>query len=638
MRLRQAAVVDQDISLDKESQPYKQFIQQANQAVKHVNEFGQSGKTALYLALEKKHFNKALVLLKEFKADPNAGDPKKSEVNTMVLARKITNELPKELRILLFGDPGLQLRKSAAEGGDISLDEKSSSYQEFVRQVKEAKELINDSGKSNKTALYYAIEKKHFNKALVLLKEFMADPKAGVNIFELAERLVADMPNELATLLLAPQLWEAIEKGETERVKKLIVKVDVNFPHPVSGRTAVHLSLYLLALNMGNAARIEIAALIDHCKADKEKRDKLGFTPGELFARPHEFNPNLIEPATERQERLQLQRIYIAEANRLLKEHNMIIVPIIDLREIEIFLRQPQHSHYNKIMFVVARPNSVHNLMKPEKHVSPVYFERQGREEYFVQIDSMADIYPIPATKVPKIKQTVISSPFRRQRGGAGCIEDLIVISLKIAAEKDFIRFCLSNSDKAAMTNPLTSEERRYLFANQDKYNTRDLSYEEELGFLTTKGGARCLFQDITKGQLSPFSQEPISKCYLLTKLPDCLLLNVEIYKVVGYLIKIQPRSFTPAMRDLFLQQGHRDDKKQNFAGVEFVKRHVQWTTSKYIGFQGFFAHIFPRASSEDIVRCKELANPICENTHEIGSIVFEYAEEKDDLRPNFKL
>lgn len=640
LKLRQASATENDSSLDEKASSYQEFVKQISPNKDYINEYGiPSGKTALYIAFEKRHFNKAWILLKEFKADPMAGDPKKPDINALSLARTIIDILPKDLRVILFGDPGLALRKAAFEGEDISLDKNSESYQQFVKLAQEAKGLINDSGESNKTALYYAIEKKHFNKALVLLKQFKADPKAGMDITDLAEKFVAEMPKELATRLLVHRLWQAIDKGDCKRVEKLITKVDVDFPDRESGRTALHQAYNLWGMQQGNGdnnlarERKKIAKLIANASTEPHKKDRLGFTPAELFSRPHRSNPNLIEKDADRIERLQRQTIYFAAANKKLKQYHLVIVLIVDVREIEVYLRE--NPRQDRIMFAVMRPNSYHNLKIPERHISPIYFERIGKEEFFIQIDSLANVFVIPAASDKNIKQTFISSPFRRQRQGEGCMEDLVAVAFKIADVSDFTKICLSHASKTNMLS-LTKEEEKYLTSTQDAYNARKLTYTEEVNF--SKVACKYLYQNQIKAQLTPFGLKPIANCYQFKQLPDCLLLNVEIYKAVGYFRQIQPSSFTPEILNLFFTRGHKRNKdasndeiakniknlhpENDFAGMGFLERHTKW--------------------EQCVNHYVELINgPLSEVLPEkIRSLVVEYtaADHPDFIPPNFRV
>lgn len=252
---------------------------------------------------------------------------------------------------------------------------------------------------------------------------------------------------------------------------------------------------------------------------------------------------------------LEDERKYIASTlQRVNDKYHIDVVFVHNTNEMEQHIKE--NPSKNKIGFVIKPPFYMHD----PGHFSPLYFERVGSTENFMQFDSMGSVYLLPDSDNPAIVRRQYYSPFQRQTDSTGCFEDGVTILRKCFQEKSLVSFCEAGAVK----------DEEIKVPSEDK-KTKHWMYRAGCSNIEYK------------------SRKPVKEFYKLTTLPARFLTNIEHYGTLRHFRETEPEKFNVMYNDheTVLQHIQRkgtlraddknlpqdESKKEDIKGQDFRKR-----------------------------------------------------------------
>ncbi|MCX7121651.1 MAG: hypothetical protein NTZ67_07785 [Gammaproteobacteria bacterium] len=239
---------------------------------------------------------------------------------------------------------------------------------------------------------------------------------------------------------------------------------------------------------------------------------------------------------------------------RVNEKYKTDIVFVSNISEMEQYIKN--NPSKNKIGFLIKPPW----YMQDRGHFSPIYFERVGKTENFMQCDTVGSVYLLPESEDPTITRKQYYSPFQRQVNDVGCFEDSVTILRKCFQEKDMISFCYENSVK----------DEEIKIPSEDKKSKH---------WMYKSGNA----------DLKSSSREPVAQFHKLTTLPARFLTNIEHYATMRHFREKEPEKFNMPYNDhetvlqhiqrkgiLRSQDKHApqdESKKDDVKGQDFTSR-----------------------------------------------------------------
>jgi hypothetical protein len=384
---------------------------------------------------------------------------------------------------------------------------------------------------------------------------------------------------------------------------------NINSRDPLTGRTVLH-----DAASSNHEESLDfIYQLMREYHADIKIRDNAGYTAAELTTAFHTYDVSQADHLLAVEYK---NKFFIGELNaRLMWRTKACDQPIKNQRielvnntqDMAVFILK--NIQYDQIAFLIKQPNSTTSLMSPE-HAATILFDRDLN--VFVQLDTFGMQFLIP--EIPFARQ--ICSRIERQASVIGCREDGILIAYEIFTKMpDFFNFCSIHAKKCETDSlkPLSQNEMEVLIALESRQGVIEESVRLNNpveDFLTPEEKKICSAlraRLIFLYQLQTFQIEgisPLTEIYDLFKWPVQLANFIERFDAM-YGLRNEEELASPKHRqilEILLEQGGKRtpslspdelisnvhspesafDKRFDFAGKNFEKRHHEWESYRH--------------------------------------------------------